>query len=143
MKSYLELFDVFGAVGQKRFRTAERALSTVGFNHTEARLLMLLGQNDGATQDDLSAQLFVDRSNAGRSLKRLETDGYVERKRDSQDRRTNTVFITKKGLAATRKIAKIRDAIAHELFQALSENEAETVLRLLRRVSENAQDSAI
>ncbi len=135
MKNHLALFDVIGVIAHKRYQGAERTLAAIGFNHTEARLLTLLSQRDGATQDELSAQLFVDRSNAGRSLKRLEADGYVTRERDTDDRRTFRVYITKNGSAATRQIAKVKDVLAAELFQTMTEDEMATALRLLESVA--------
>ena len=80
MNNLNTLFDLIGGLARRRFQTAERYFSTLGLNHTEARLLNLLDRENGAaTQDALSNMLFVDRSNAGRALKSLEHEGYIER----------------------------------------------------------------
>src|SRR5689334_10680876 len=98
MNNLPTLFDLIGELARRRFQTAERYYSTLRLNHTEARLLTLLHKQDGkANQDTLSNMLSVDRSNAGRALKSLEHEGYIERSQNEVDKRTNFVEITDKG----------------------------------------------
>ena len=83
MRNRQELFDLIGALGRRRYQVGEQAFSSLGLNHTEARLLTILDRESGeATQDALSSSLFVDRSNAGRALKGLEQRRYVSRHKD-------------------------------------------------------------
>lgn len=133
--SFLTLFDLIGELARRRYQTAERYYSVLGLNHTEARLLTLLGQADGvAAQDALSSQLSVDRSNAGRALQRLEQDGYILRRKDKADKRANAVQITAKGRKAVVEISKLRKKIAFNFFGDLKESEAGTIVELLRKV---------
>lgn len=131
--SYSELFDLVGALAQRRFRLAENTLTTVGLNHTEARLVSVLGREGRTmTQDELSGALTVDRSNAGRSLKKLESHGYVIRRQDKVDKRTNVVTITDKGRDLAARVEEIRAKIVETLFRDLPEEDAATIVRLLR-----------
>lgn len=130
----LTLFDLVGALARLRYQAAERHFATLSLNHTEARLLTLLGQEKGeATQDDLSALLFVDRSNAGRALKNLEQSGHIVREKDASDRRTNIVRLTPNGNEAVGKIAEMKKAIAREFFGELSEKDAAAAIQLLNK----------
>ena len=100
----IELFELIGALARRRYQAAERSYAPLGLNHTEARLLtMLAGEGGAATQDALSRRLFVDRSNAGRAFKRLEQAGYVGRRKDDADNRTNLVDITAEGPRGRRR----------------------------------------
>jgi DNA-binding MarR family transcriptional regulator len=136
MDHLLSLFDLVGVLARRRFQIGERYFSTVGLNHTEARLLTLLQQADGtATQDALSNKLFLDRSNAGRAVKSLEQEGYVERSKHDADRRTNLVQITPKGREAVARIAALKPTMACELFGNLTDDEAAQVLGLLGQTS--------
>ncbi|MEM9592285.1 MAG: MarR family transcriptional regulator [Pseudomonadota bacterium] len=131
---YSELFDLVGTLAQKRFRLAEHALSAVGLNHTEARLVSILRQEGGAmTQDELSAALTVDRSNAGRALKKLESHGFIARRQDEVDKRSKVVVITKKGREIAAEVEEIRTEIVEALFRDLAEPDAVTIVRILRR----------
>ena len=77
----------------------------------------------------------VDRSNAGRAFKRLEHAGYVSRRRDDADSRTNLVDITPEGSRAAAEVDRLRRRLAADFFGELSKAEAATVVNLLRKVT--------
>ena len=130
----IELFEVIGALARRRYQAAERAYAPLGLNHTEARLLtMLAGEGGAATQDALSRRLHVDRSNAGRAFKRLEQTGYVARRKDEADNRTNIVDITPKGREAAAEVRRLGDEMAGTFFGDLTPADAATVVELLRK----------
>jgi DNA-binding MarR family transcriptional regulator len=131
---YVELFGMIGALARRRYQAAERSFVAVGLNHTEARLLTLLHADGGAaTQDALSRRIFVDRSNAGRALKRLEQAGYIHRRKDQADSRTNLLAITPKGREAAEEVARRSSEMARTFFGELTEAEAATVVELLAK----------
>lgn len=135
MSNYLALFDMIGVLARRRYQAAEREFAAIGLNHTEARLLSLLQAAGGeSAQEALSNQLHIDRSNAGRALKRLEQDGYITREKDAADRRAFLVRLTGKGRKAVRAIAKIREAIIAGFFGELTESEAGKTVTLLQKV---------
>ena len=136
--SFQTLFDLIGEFARRRYHTAERCFSALGLNHTEARLLKLLWQDGGAaTQDALSNRLFVDRSNAGRALHRLEQDGYILRRKNDTDKRANLVQITPKGRRAVVAISRLKKKMAQSFFGDLKENEAGAIVHLLRKALTN------
>jgi DNA-binding MarR family transcriptional regulator len=129
-----DLFEIIGALARRRYQTAERVYASLGLNHTEARLLSMLDDEAGApTQDALSSRLHVDRSNAGRAFKRLEQAGYVARRKDDADSRTNLVDITPKGRKAAAEVNQLSDEMARTFFGDLTEADAATVVTLLRK----------
>jgi len=143
--SFHTLFEMIGALARRRYQTAEKAFAALGLNHTEARLLSLLKNEGGsATQETLSGLLLIDRSNAGRALKKLELQGYVTRHPDEKDKRTNIVEIADKGVSATIEISKLGKTIAEEFFGDLSASEAAQVVKLLRKTipTENTEPSS-
>jgi DNA-binding MarR family transcriptional regulator len=135
MSPRLDLFELIGALARRRYQTAERSYAPLGLNHTEARLLKMLDDEAGATtQDALSRRLFVDRSNAGRAFKRLEQAGYVGRRKDDADSRSNLVDITPKGRKAAADVNRLSDEMARSFFGDLTDADAATVVALLRKV---------
>lgn len=141
MDPFLRLFDLIGVLARRRYQAAETYFSALGLKHTEARLLTLLGQEGGkATQDALSNMIFVDRSNAGRALKRLEQQGYVERRKDEADKRGNFVQITAKGRKAVAEISKIKKKMVQGFFGGLTKEEAGAVVEILGKALKNGED---
>lgn len=142
MNNLITLFDLIGVLARQRYQTAERYFSTLGLNHTEARLLTLLHKENGATtQDALSNLLFVDRSNAGRALKSLEHEGYIERCQHDTDKRTNLVQITARGRETVAEILKLKEKMIENFFGDLNEAEAGKIVALLRKIYPNEQDA--
>ena len=134
MSAFQELFDLTGELARRRYQAAERSFGALGLNHTEARLLTRLGQEgEAVAQDALSNGLFVDRTNAGRALQRLEQAGYLLRRKHEGDKRANLVLITPKGRKMVTEIAKLRRRIAETFFGDLAEHEAGMVVALLRK----------
>lgn len=134
MENLLALFDLVGVLARRRFLAAERHFSTLGLNHTEARLLTLLHREGGdAAQDVLSNMLHIDRSNAGRALKSLEHEGLIERYRHEADKRTNVVRMTERGRAMVAEIARLKVTMAEGFFGHLTDEQAGEIVDLLRR----------
>jgi MarR family transcriptional regulator for hemolysin len=128
------LSDAVGALARRRYQAADKAFATVGLNHTEARLLTLLQQAGGsAPQDHLAAQMFIDRTNAGRALKALERRALVRRRSHETDKRANVVAITTAGRAAVRALGRVRRSIARDLFSGLTVQEADAAATLLEK----------
>ena len=132
--AFIELFELIGVLARRRYQAAERGYARLGLNHTEARLLKMLDDEGGAaTQDALSRRISVDRSNAGRAFKRLEDAGYIGRRKDAADSRTNLVDITPKGRETAAEVNRLGDEMARTFFGGLTEADAATVAALLRK----------
>jgi DNA-binding MarR family transcriptional regulator len=132
--SLMTLFDLIGELARRRHQTAEQCFSALGLNHTEARLLTLLREENGvAAQDALSNRLSVDRSNAVRALQRLEQHRYILRRKDKADKRANLVQITPKGRKAVVEISRLRKKMAQNFFGDLTKDEAGAIVDLLRK----------
>ncbi len=141
MNNFQKLFDLIGALARQRFQVAEQKFSGLGLNHTEARLLTLLQKENGvATQETLSNMLFVDRSNAGRGLKRLEHRGLISRRENDEAKRTKMVELTPDGRKTVLELSEMRDVMVQNFFGDLSEEEVGTVIGLLKRVLETPDD---
>ena len=134
MSHRLDLFELIGALARRRYQAAERSYASLGLNHTEARLLKMLDNEGGAaTQDALSRRIFVDRSNAGRAFKHLEQAGYIGRRKDDADHRTNLVDITPKGREAAAEINRLSSEMARTFFGDLTEADAAAIVARLRK----------
>ena len=134
MDAFAELFELIGTLARQRFQAAENHFAKLGIGHTEARLLSLLKHEGGAaTQDVLSVRLHIDRSNAGRALKRLEDTGYITRQKQATDKRTNMVRVTPAGEAMMADIANVRQQIIAGFFGDMQDRDAKQAAEILRQ----------
>lgn len=82
-------------------------LDRLGLTYPQYVAMLVLWENDGLAVKDLGARLFLDSGTLTPLLKRLEAQGYVERRRSSEDERQVLITLTEAGRrlqAAARRI---------------------------------------
>jgi DNA-binding MarR family transcriptional regulator len=104
--------------------------------------LEILVRNEGCLQQELGATLMVDPNNCVLLLNELDDHGYVERRRDPQDRRRHIVAITAAGVKALRKAEAKLEELEGEVLANLDASEREQLRGLLARAMEG-QDPSI
>ena len=111
----------------------------------DLRLLMALSylaDHDGAPQQELVDALCMDAKNVVLLLNELEDDGYLVRRRDSEDRRRHRVQITTAGRQALERAARAQEDIEDDVLQALDADERATLWKLLTRAVRGAEHAA-
>jgi DNA-binding MarR family transcriptional regulator len=118
---------------------ARRFMSAVGHQHSirpgVMGILMVTGANPGIGQVDIAHQLGLDKANAAELIRSLEAAKWITRKRSTKDRRRQGVYLTSAGVQ--RLLALHRDTRAFEevLLSAFTQEERDTLLVLLKRVT--------
>ncbi len=115
-----------------------KRLEQFGISGGQFVILLALSRHDGISQEEISYNLKIDKTMAAKSIKKLESNGYLTRKRDISDGRANNVFLTQMALDI---IPFIRETIANWencVTSGLTEEEHQTVERLLHKMAENA-----
>lgn len=105
-----------------------------GLYHGQANLLLLIFQNDGASQRDLAEQLDVRPSSMTEMLTKLEHGDLIIRKQDDKDQRVMRICLTEKGKKTAQEITESKDAFAESFFSALTEDEQEQLLILTEKL---------
>jgi DNA-binding MarR family transcriptional regulator len=95
--------------------------------------LSYLEDRGGTPQQELADALGMDANMVVLLLNDLEDKGYVERRRDPEDRRRHWVQITRKGQVSLARTEPARRAIEEEILGALSAEERATLASLLSR----------
>ena len=105
------------------------------------RLLMTLRdyrlQGVVPSQRELADQMRVSPATIAASLKSLERQGYVERRRDEADTRRNLIFITRRGLDALEDSHQAMEAVDRAMFAGFSPEEIDQVESFHRRMLQN------
>lgn len=71
------------------------ALKVYGITASEQPFVMYLYENNGATQEEMSAYLCIDKAATTRAVQSLIKKGYVTRQKDGVDKRYNRIYTTK------------------------------------------------
>jgi MarR family transcriptional regulator, lower aerobic nicotinate degradation pathway regulator len=97
-------------------------------------VLLSLDDFGARSQQQLADSLDFDKSDLVGRIDRLEQRGLVTRSQDPADRRRNLVKLTRRGRALVRRLQPVALRSQEGFLDALSKEEQETLVALLRRV---------
>lgn len=99
--------------------------------------LVRICENPGIIQEKLAEMIMVDRTTASRAIKKLEENGFIEKKSDEENRKIRHIFPTSKGLELYPLIIRENNYSNHVALKDLPEKEAAQLLKLLQTVRKN------
>jgi DNA-binding MarR family transcriptional regulator len=102
--------------------------------------LMMLYRKDGVNQETLAETLQIDKATSARAIKKLEQQGFVTRKKDTNDRRNYNVFLTEKAKKLKPKIRKTLHNWTKILLKDISKEEEQRLYTLLEKIAQNATE---
>lgn len=111
------------------------------FDLTKGQYLYLVRicEHPGIIQEKLAEMIKVDRTTAARAIKKLENNGFIEKKEDTHNKKIKKLFPTQKGEHVYPFIKKENDYSNTVALAGFSESEADTIFNLLQRVRKNVE----
>jgi len=103
-------------------------------------VLFRLRQQEGLSQVDLAEVLELQPISLVRLLDRLVEHGLLERRHDPKDRRANRLFLTEKGRQLVDDLDSLREAIATDVFEKVSEEAIKTSLATLCELKDRIKE---
>ncbi len=114
-----------------------KIMKPLGLTRAQWRVIVHLHRSDGLTQSDLAELLDVGKVSVGGLVDRLEHSGWVERRDDPKDRRSNRVHLTKKGRAIEKEMEKTGRELTRQTLRDLGPDERAQLVDLLIAVKHN------
>ena len=105
--------------------------------------LLVLFSKDGISQDNLAQTLHMNKAAVTRALLKLEQNGYVERRKDTADRRNNYIYLTKKAQDIKKQFLSEINSWTDKLARGISNIEQQQLIKLLKRMGNNADQAII
>ena len=133
------LGQVCRLVGRRR----RLMLENIGLHHAQGMILFQLWQEDGLSQSLLAQALHIRPPTATSTLRRMERDGWVDRRRGEADRRVVRVYLTEKARKLRREARASFRELDREMTSLLSAQEYEILTRALGKVHRYLSDAAI
>lgn len=119
---------------------AARHLRPLGLYPGQELLLMLLGEDDEQSQNDLARALRVEPPTAAKMISRLEAGGFVTRERSRADARKSVVTLTSAGRGAFERVRMMWADLERHTVRGLSTSERQVLVDLLTRLAQNFAD---
>ena len=113
----------------------ERNISKLGIHHSQHHLLMYISKEQEIPSQKIIAEKFgITPAAVARTLKSLESEGYIERMSDEEDSRFNKIVITKKGNEIVNKSCQMFEETDILTFEGFSEEELVSFNAYLDRI---------
>lgn len=108
-----------------------------GFGH----ILDLLSKHDGLSQRQIADMLDIRPQSISEAITTLEERGLIRKEINEQDRRGLLIYITEDGLQMRTELHNERVQNAKRIFTSISEEEKQTLLELLEKVTAALQEN--
>ncbi len=103
-------------------------------------ILFQLSKHEKMTMSEITAAIHRDKSTTTALIKKLESEGYVQKKTCCNDSRVTWISLTEKSHAYTDAIQDISKALSDCCCAGLSDEEKQTIYTLLSRIADNFGD---
>jgi DNA-binding MarR family transcriptional regulator len=141
-QSEYSLADLSPALIQaaRSMRTAlTRSLTASGLYAGQDGVVLALAEQDGLPAGALAQKLGVKAPTMTRTIGRMEAQGFVERRADTEDARLTKVYLTQNGRNSVAQIEMSAAACDGLATHGFSDKEIRTLVRLLKSIDGNLQ----
>ena len=116
---------------------AAAALDALHIHVGQENLVYRLAVEEGVSQTQLAGALCLDASTVTKMLARLERDGVIERRSDTEDARILRVYLTPHGKDLVQPVLDVWRQMEERITQGMSEAEILLLRRLLLHIQSN------
>lgn len=120
--------------------TYDRRMRELGLTRSQWWVLTHLYRNEGRTQSELADVMELERASLGRLLDRLESNGWVRREADTQDRRAKRVYLAQSAGPTMNRMREIAAELRRDALDGISESDREHFVDILMSVKQNLGD---
>jgi MarR family transcriptional regulator, organic hydroperoxide resistance regulator len=137
LNAWVQLLRTFSLLQRRDVAClAEHGLTLAQFD-----VMASLHFSEGITQQELASRLLVTKGNVCGLLDRLEKQGWVERRTDAMDARTNRLHLTRAGAHKIATVLPSHDKYVAGLLSTLSDPEVATLRTLLSTIEQGLSDT--
>ena len=120
------------------YRTClDRSMAEHGLTRSQWWLLANLKYNDGVSQQRLAEMLEMGRSAVGKLIDQLEDNGWIERRRNTDDKRAYCVYLTSKITRISDEIDSQANTLVQKSLLGLSKPDRKRLLDFLDQIKTN------
>ena len=138
---YQDLGSLFAHVRHMHHHRAVAMFERLGLLFGQPPVLFALWHQDGQTQTELSKRMHRTPATVTSTLNRMEKDGWVERRPDSQDHRMQRVYLTQRGRDIRSEAEAEMKKLDEETFSGFDDVERSLLKRLLLQMEANLKAS--
>jgi len=131
--------DLFQMIGRKIMIKADERIHELGLNAQQGRMIAYIYENQdkGLIQKDLAERFNRRGASITSMLQGLEKKGYIERKIPADNERQKNIYVLPKGAELIEAFDQTFAKVEQEIVQALTEEEKETLKKLMIKINQH------
>lgn len=114
---------------------SERALDTA-YTMPQARVIGEIYRNPGISANQIAGYLEMDRSYLSRMLRKMETEGIIERRPSTESQKIKCLYLTKAGNVQADLLEQRSDERIQHQLNALSKQDIQLLIRDMQEIKE-------
>ena len=114
-------------------------MDSMGLHPGQVPLLKALYEKEGMSQRELADMLHIKPPTVAVSIKRMEKNGFIERRQDEKDQRITRIYLTEHGKKVNGEIIELLKENEEIIFQGFEEAERYLFKRFFRQMIKNLQ----
>lgn len=115
----------------------DRRLQPLGLSRAQWSVLAILSNHEGVSQSQISHELEIEKSTAGRLIDQVEKSGWIERRPIPGDRRLWSIHLTKQARQLLVEVESVILRARGEMLRGLSDEQQQALTDLLQTVKSN------
>ena len=123
-----------GSLSRKISRHYRDRIAEYNLTHSQFFILAQVIESEGATPSQLAEKTLTDRATVTGVVDRLERDGWLERRPNKDDRRTLSIFLSKKGKKHQDAFISLYKKINSSFIQRFTSEEWHQLQKLLSKL---------
>ena len=137
MTAVRELVALLSKAERGYTKVLNRSFQNAGYDlsREQYELLEVLWERDHVNQQNISKRLQKDKYNVTKLLNTLQKRGYVQRKIDKEDKRSNFVVLTEKGVDSRHVLRQIVEQVHTDISFTLSPQELKSAIWVLNKLN--------
>jgi DNA-binding MarR family transcriptional regulator len=128
------------SIRQRLFAFLKKQLAVEGISDVAPSfgdILFVLDQKGTVTLQEVARHTIKDKSTISSVINKLEAGGYLTKEKDATDARCTRLSLTAKAKKMKPPLLRISAKMNMQIFQGLSEDEKQTLFKLMGKISEN------
>ncbi len=129
----------FKMITQAEYHKVDKKLEKYNLVKGQAKLLSVIKENDGATQNSLADLLNVRYSSMSERLIKLEVLGYITRIIDDDNMKYKRIYITPEGKKAATQCNRILNEFNENMYKGFSKKDVKQLESYLEKIIKNIE----
>jgi DNA-binding MarR family transcriptional regulator len=115
----------------------EQRARSLGMTLPQCKVLVYVANHEGMSQAQLAELTDLEPMALVRTIDSLESQGYLERRKDPADRRARRLYLLPKGKPLVDDVWRLADLTRREAFAGIPRKQADLVIESLERIQNN------